>query len=472
MTLEGDYITKKKPKMMVLHLADAAITDEVLHNLMLFRKLFPACEKLNRDFDVEVVGRAPEDAFRRACDLNLVYRDFFSSGAFSKEVTDKDIEEAENFVGIPFNYLFFSNKRRWSSVSEKDYKRKITRYVWAWKEMLRDADVVINYMENLFFTNLADLVADKMGVKIIKVAGSGIVANGLILWDKNHIPIFYKEKYRDDILENLLQRTTKKQQTVKMTNPVNRLQDILRKIPVMLKRARIRITDKRTGLDVDIPSFWLEFSRVTCTALRYLTYPRIHALFFDRSREGESFFLYPLHFQWEAQITLREPFLNQLGFAKQISKALPHNTYLYVKVHPHWGNADQNLLPAWELRREKNVRIIGPKEKTMDLIKKSLGVVVVNSTVGYEALIFGKPLIVTGHEVYREVGIDIKDLNEMPATLSMIKNGEYKTDTESYHEFLKKYSSHAITSEDPDVISKEISEAAFWCLKGTDKTTR
>ncbi|MBU0532284.1 hypothetical protein KKB44_02200 [Candidatus Micrarchaeota archaeon] len=447
----------------MLHLADAAITDTVVNDLILFKKFFPACAKLSQEFDLEIIGRTSEDTFRNASKLDLKYTDFFDSDIFSREVSDKDIEDAEDYIGITFDYLFFSNKRRWSSLQRKNFKEKLVKYVWAWKELFKDTDIVINYMENLYFTNLADLVADKMGIKIIKVAGSGIVADGLILWDKDHIPIFYKSKYKTDALNHLLQRTHQVQ-TVKLLRPVNRFQDVLNKIPKMFNRISIRIKDKRKSIDVDIPPAIPEFMRVTFTALRYIIYPHLHKFFFDKSRPGEKFFLYPLHFQWEAQITLREPFLNQLKFAKQISKFLPHNTFLYVKIHPHWKNADQDILPSFDLSRESNVRLIGPKEKTIDLIKKSLGVIVTNSTVGYEALALGKPLVVTGHEVYKEVGLDVKDLNELPKILSQIHSGDYQIDEDSYAQFLKKYSGHVITSENPDEIAEEIKEAILWFM--------
>jgi hypothetical protein len=399
-----------------------------------------------------------------ACNLNLQYRDFFKANIFSRELTNTEIDEAEDFLGIPFNYLFFSNQRRWSSIQRKGLEEKLAKYVYAWKEILRDTDVLISFMENLFFVNIAELVADRLGVKIIKVVGSGMLPGGLMFWDKNNSPIFYKATSESEALQHLVRRTTQQKRTARLINPVNRLHNVLKKVPKMLKRISIRIRDKRKELDADIPSFWSECWRISSTALRYVLYPKLHWPFFDKPREGEKFFILPLHFEWEAQITLREPFLDQLNLARQISKALPHDTYLYVKVHPHWKNADQGLLPVYRLKREKQLRLIRPEENTIELIKKCLGVIVVNSTVGYEALVFKKPLIVWGHEIYRKVGIDIKDINNLPRALSALKNGTYKVNAESYEQFLKEYSSQVINVEDTEEFAKEIKNVMLWSL--------
>jgi hypothetical protein len=72
---------------------------------------------------------------------------------------------------------------------------------------------------------------------------------------------------------------------------------------------------------------------------------------------------------------------------------------------------------------------------------------------------------VVGHEAFKEAGIDLKDLNTLPKTLSQIKNGGYAVDEKSYQEFLKKYSSQTINTENPDEIAAELKEAVLWYLK-------
>lgn len=63
-----------------------------------------------------------------------------------------------------------------------------------------------------------------------------------------------------------------------------------------------------------------------------------------------------------------------------------------------------------------NVVLIPPSYRSAELIKKSEGVIVINSTAGFEALMYGKPVIILGTEFYMDVGItyDVKDLRELP----------------------------------------------------------
>ncbi len=186
-----------------------------------------------------------------------------------------------------------------------------------------------------------------------------------------------------------------------------------------------------------------------------MIYPTLHKLFFEHIKEGEKFFLLPLHYEWEAQIALREPFLNQLDLAKKIAQVLPQGTKLYVKVHPHWKNADQDLGPVRELKKIPGIKIIHPNENTMDLIEKSVGVIVINSTVGYEALTLNKTLIVVGHEIYRNAGIEVRDLNKMPEVLVKVKSGELKRNEQEIEEFLKIYTSHVIFREGNEQFTEE-----------------
>ena len=52
------------------------------------------------------------------------------------------------------------------------------------------------------------------------------------------------------------------------------------------------------------------------------------------------------------------------------------------------------------LKSIPNVKLISHDEQTKLLIKKSLGIITLTSTVGFEALVMGKYVIVLGNEFY------------------------------------------------------------------------
>lgn len=95
----------------------------------------------------------------------------------------------------------------------------------------------------------------------------------------------------------------------------------------------------------------------------------------------------------------------------------------------------------------------------------SMGVIIINSTVGCEALLLKKPLIVLGHETYMEVGVNMKDLSALPVLLSSIKTGEFRVDAAAYDAFLKKYAGHIIPIADKARFASELKAATFWPLK-------
>lgn len=453
---------RKKLRITVAYPTDATLNESPL----VYPRVMPALGLLSKEFDVEIVGRIPEKMFRSLYKMDIRYRELFQSPSFDKKPSPKDIEEAEAFLGTPLNYLIFSNQRRWGWLNKKGLKEKVARYVPAWKEILKDTDILISFVENLFFTNTAELTAQRMGIKIIKVSRSEILRGGLIFWDIDCNPIFYKKAFSGEFLQKLRERTIAKGETVKAGSESDiRLSNLMKKMPAIPGKIKTLTSGRESLLDADIPQTSSKYARLLSVNLRYLVYPGIHRTFLEKPVEGEKFFLYPLHYEWEAQIASREPFLDQLGLAKQIASSLPSGTFLYVKAHPHWKNADQGISAVRELKKEKNIRIIRPEANTIQLIKNSLGVIVINSTVGYEALVLGKPVIVIGHEIYRTVGIDIKDMNELPRALMSVKSGEYKVDSKKYEQFLKKYTGHFILTDEPAKIAEELAEAARWLCR-------
>ncbi|MFZ5501308.1 MAG: hypothetical protein ACOY58_05275, partial [Candidatus Micrarchaeota archaeon] len=334
------------------------------------QKVMSALTRLKDDFDVEVIGRIPENTFRDMTGLDLRYRDFFSSRAFSRELSENDIEEAEAFLGVPFDYLAASTKRRWGWLCKKDLREKLARYVLAWKEIFQGADVLFNFMDCLLFINTAELVAERMGVKNVKPINGRLLKESLIFWDKDNMPIYYRES-DDGVLEEFRSRTTEKKEIVKLDSKSgNKLGNMMKKVPFIPHKISV-VLKGGAKMDADVPDLPQKYWRLLDRSAKHLIYPRLHSIFFDRPRKGERYFLFSIHYEWEAQIAYREYFLDQLGTAKQMAKCLPQGTYIYVKVHPHWRNADQGLGTVLDLKREKRVRLIHPEENTSELIRDS-----------------------------------------------------------------------------------------------------
>jgi len=115
---------------------------------------------------------------------------------------------------------------------------------------------------------------------------------------------------------------------------------------------------------------------------------------------GDRFFLYPLHFHPEASTSVNARwYVDEYTTIKNLAFSLPFGTWLYVKDHPAAVG-----FPALDFYRKlagfPNVKLIDPGADTKQLIRDSLGVITLTSTMGYEALVLCKPVWVLGEVFY------------------------------------------------------------------------
>ncbi len=133
----------------------------------------------------------------------------------------------------------------------------------------------------------------------------------------------------------------------------------------------------------------------------------------------EKFFFFPLHFPRESQLTVKAPHcLDQEAIVAMVARSLPAGYKLYVKEHPnHVG--EMSLRAISQIARMKDVVLLHPRTHSHRLIQNSAGVVVINSTVGFEAIIYQKPAVVLGKPFYSGKGltIDVPDYFYLPEAL-------------------------------------------------------
>ncbi|RLA96809.1 MAG: hypothetical protein DRG83_16935 [Deltaproteobacteria bacterium] len=130
--------------------------------------------------------------------------------------------------------------------------------------------------------------------------------------------------------------------------------------------------------------------------------------FYDRfDPDNDQYFFFPLHFPAESQLTVRaRPYANQEFLIEYIARSLPQGYKLYVKEHPNvLGSFSLSMLRR--IKKISNVALINPTVNPHDLIVHSKAVVTINSTAGFEALMYFKPVIVFGQVFYRGYGVTI-----------------------------------------------------------------
>ncbi|GGD64524.1 hypothetical protein GCM10011514_30650 [Emticicia aquatilis] len=117
---------------------------------------------------------------------------------------------------------------------------------------------------------------------------------------------------------------------------------------------------------------------------------------------NDLFFLYPLHFHPESATSIWARHLNdELNTIINIAFNLPFGYKLYVKDHISAAGFP-SLSFYKKLSQIPNVVIIPFSQDAKILIKRCVKVITLTSTVGFEALVLGKPVIVLGKVFYEK----------------------------------------------------------------------
>lgn len=137
--------------------------------------------------------------------------------------------------------------------------------------------------------------------------------------------------------------------------------------------------------------------------------------YFELPRE-ENFVFFPLHFEPEIAISLYAPYVpDQAQLIKKIAMALPVGHFLYVKEHPQMiGYRPRRYYR--DLKKIPNVRIIHPAVASYGLIQNAKLITTITSTVGWEAMLFQKPVISFGKVFYNKLSniVYCENLNTLP----------------------------------------------------------
>lgn len=140
---------------------------------------------------------------------------------------------------------------------------------------------------------------------------------------------------------------------------------------------------------------------------------------FEMPVAREPFFYYPLHLEPESSTLILAPFnVDQLAWIEILAKALPAGHRLYVKEHPSAvGRRDRGFYKR--IRKLAPVRLISPWVSSHELIQNADVTVTMTGTAGWEAILYGRPVVVLGHVFYRWAGLakTIENLDDLPSVL-------------------------------------------------------
>lgn len=122
---------------------------------------------------------------------------------------------------------------------------------------------------------------------------------------------------------------------------------------------------------------------------------------YDKFDRTNNFYYYPIHLEPEATVLYWADgiYKNQVKLIENIAGQLPPNLLLYVKDHPH-SECYRDYRDYYRLKSIPNVKLIHPKVSGKHIIKYSKGLITLNGTSGFEALLFNKPVFTFGNAFY------------------------------------------------------------------------
>lgn len=190
----------------------------------------------------------------------------------------------------------------------------------------------------------------------------------------------------------------------------NRLGSTVALVKMSFKRKRLYNTETAIRVPLIRP-FRKELGRY----LRAVYYRK----YYQQPDLQAPYVFFPLQFPAESQLSvLGFRYYQQETVVETLARFLPEGYSLYVKEHPrHLG-----VTPLHSIRRIaslSNVILVPPMFNTHELIENSRAVAVINSTVGFESLIYGKSVVAFARPFYTGFGLtyDVSEADDLGAVL-------------------------------------------------------
>ncbi len=383
----------------------------------------------------------------------------YESNLFEKKYSEEHINELEKWLGMSFKYIgsldrrFYNKKTLKDSRNESDLYQYIASLLDYFKTffMKNEIEIFINTIEDDVVSTVAYYTAKKLNIKILGLMWSRFPRKGIIFCeDFTEICCWNENKVKWEEIEELYSKPTIAHEDIMLKNQSHfKFRSILKRMKNSKRVLNYNRYIKNVEKLLKYEKFIFEKTNLVTEIIIYLkklirkSYINI---ILDDIDYNETYFLFPLHFTDDAQLTFREPFVDQFEIIKGIVRSLPKDNLLYVKPHPHYLGTDIKLSSIRKLKKIKEVKIINPTCSPIDLIKKSKGTITINSTTGFESLVMKTPVISFGHDFYckDDLCYIIRDFNELPKILNNVSEFEFAKSSEI---FLKKVYSNSIWIE-------------------------
>ena len=134
---------------------------------------------------------------------------------------------------------------------------------------------------------------------------------------------------------------------------------------------------------------------------------------------SEPYVYFPLHLQPEASLLAAAPvFQNQLAVVQALSASLPAGFLLVVKDHPRMAGYRSASFYK-QIKRLPNVVLLADSVSSQKLIDAAVLIATIRGTVGFQAALQEKPVLLFGRVWYDCIDaiVKVNNLNDLPVLL-------------------------------------------------------
>ena len=165
-----------------------------------------------------------------------------------------------------------------------------------------------------------------------------------------------------------------------------------------LARRRDPVQRNDPHIPANLPTAW--YTNVVHPLRTFRLGRRLPLLGMEELAGQGDFAFYPMHFEPEVSLQVfGRPFQNQIEVVRNLALSLPVGTRLLVKEHPRsLGFRKESYYRR--LLDIPNVRLVDPFMPTIEIVRRARLIAVVSGSVGLEAAIVGKPVLVLGQTPY------------------------------------------------------------------------
>ncbi|MCK5528983.1 MAG: hypothetical protein KAI74_04825 [Kiritimatiellae bacterium] len=138
-----------------------------------------------------------------------------------------------------------------------------------------------------------------------------------------------------------------------------------------------------------------------------------------KTPDTEPFVLFGLHLQPESSTLIRGQFFQDMGaVVRNLALSLPAGYRLFVKEHDvMFGRRPKSFYD--ELKKISNIVLVSPYDSGPLLVRKAAAIATVTGTLGWDAILLGKPAIVMGEPFFANYdgAYHITDMTKLPVAL-------------------------------------------------------